>query len=79
MNRFKKELKRRGFKMECDYPWLPYDMGSASLQAIIVDAEHCAVIDVYDVIVERYEFGRDMKLLPYELATDDYDDCPKFC
>ncbi len=24
MNRFKKEIRRKGIKLEADYPWLPY-------------------------------------------------------
>ena len=24
MTRYKKELRKRGFKLECDYPFLPY-------------------------------------------------------
>lgn len=25
MNRFKKELRKRGYQLECDYPYLPFD------------------------------------------------------
>lgn len=26
MNRFKKEIRKKGFKIASDYPWLPYQL-----------------------------------------------------
>ena len=42
MNRFKKELAKRGYKMEKDYPYMPFN----DVEAIIVDSEH-AILFVY--------------------------------
>lgn len=42
MNRFKRETRRRGIKLECDYEWLPYN----SIEAVQVDST-TAVITEY--------------------------------
>ena len=58
MNRFKKELIKRGFvlKVECsDYPTYP------ELDAIIVDTEHATLIKCYETITLYYEFNNQMK------------------
>ena len=31
MNRFKKEIRRKGIKLEADYPWLPYFIKGSSI------------------------------------------------
>lgn len=41
MNRFKKEIRKKGFKLECDYPWLPFEEKTVFIEAITVDAENC--------------------------------------
>lgn len=47
MNRFKKELRKKGVKLECDYPMLPYfikgkscfEVGYIFVDGVSVDAE----------------------------------------
>lgn len=39
MNRFKKELRKHGVRLECDYDYLPYH----GLETVVVDSEHCKV------------------------------------
>ena len=46
MNRFKKELRKRGVMMENDYPYLPY----GSLETVEVNSETCTVSCYYNVI-----------------------------
>lgn len=44
MNRFKMELRKHGVKLECDYPFLPYN----GIESVVVDSEH-AVVSTYHV------------------------------
>ena len=47
MNRFKKEVRKQGFKLENDYPWLPYDEGSMTVDSVVADAENCTLTIYY--------------------------------
>lgn len=67
MNRFKKEIRKRGFKLESDYLYMPYDIkgrfmgpGYICLDAVIVDSENAIVYRHYNVISEEHVFLRDM-------------------
>ena len=44
MNRVKKYMKSKGFRMENDYPFLPYTDG---LEAVIVNSEKVSIIQCY--------------------------------
>lgn len=44
MNRFKKEIRKRGIKLECDYPYIPYN----GLETVIVHSDK-AIISEYHV------------------------------
>lgn len=37
MTKWKKEIKRHGFKLENDFPMIPYDCGSQSILGIYVN------------------------------------------
>ena len=39
MNRFKKELRKRGIKLECDYEYLPYN----GIETVVVNSENATV------------------------------------
>lgn len=60
MNRFKKELRKRGYKLEQDYPSMPYSTDSNyTIEAIKVDAEHFRYImycnvDTLIIIFDRH-------------------------
>lgn len=41
MNRVKKELRRRGIRL--DYPWLPYDDGAYIIEDVHVDSSTATV------------------------------------
>ena len=67
MNRFKKEIRKRGFKLESDYPWMPYDIkgsfmkpGYICLESVTVDSENAIVYRRYNVLSEEHIFLRDM-------------------
>ena len=44
MNRFKKELRKAGWKLESDYPYLPYD----GVETVVAKAE-TATLSVYHI------------------------------
>ncbi len=63
MNRFKKEIRKRGYKLESDYPWMPYEIEGSFylvLEAVTVDSENAIVYRHYNVISEENVFLRDM-------------------
>lgn len=37
MTKWKKEIKRHGFKLQNDFPMIPYDIGSQSILGIYVN------------------------------------------
>ena len=43
MNAFKRYVRKKGFKLECDYPWLPYEQKMVSIEAVYVNSEFCYV------------------------------------
>lgn len=61
MNRFKKELIKRGFKLEHQYDWLPYEVSkNIYIEATVVDSEKATLTNFYNVIVNKVAFNRDM-------------------
>lgn len=61
MNRFKKELRRRGYKLECDYTTLPYK----TIEAVQARAESVS----YDIFSNTCgwictRFDRDFSEIP---------------
>lgn len=64
MNRFKKEIKKQGIKLESDYPWLPYDNGNVTVDAVRVNTEKATIIVYYNTsIVMRYVMRNDGALI----------------
>ena len=68
MNRFKKEIRKRGYKLESDYPWMPYDIkgsfgepGHIALDSVYVDSEMATIYHYYNVIAEKITFFRSME------------------
>lgn len=62
MNRFKKELRKKGVKLECDYPWMPFELIGHTLEAIIVNTEMCTVTSVTTSITLVDYYNRSMEL-----------------
>lgn len=58
MNRFKKEIRRHGWKLESDFEYLPYD----GVETVVADAE-TATISTYHVSAGwcRVSFNRGME------------------
>lgn len=68
MNRFKKFVKSQGFKLENDYPWLPYQIGSGpvTLEGVNVNSENCCIQLVYDVDIVNYRWDQHGKMYMFE-------------
>lgn len=56
MNRIKREIRKRGFKLEADYMTLP-DM-ETGLESVIINSETATMVRVYPYIVVRFQFCR---------------------
>ena len=59
MNRFKKYVQSKGIKLEHDYPYLPFDLGSQSIEAVIVNAETATVREVLLSLIGVIRFDRE--------------------
>ena len=62
MNRFKKELRKHQVMLECDYPWLPFEAGSVTLESVVVNSEEASVTRYYTSIILKDYYDRDMTL-----------------
>ena len=62
MNRFKKELRKAGTRLECDYPYLPYDLGSMSIDSIVVNSELCTVTTYYMSVTQIDYYDKNMNI-----------------
>ena len=74
MTRFKKEIRKRGFRIEEDYEYLPYN----GLEAVIVNSESCTVKYCYNMTDDcLYKFDRDMSFTEtwYHLHLEILLDC----
>ena len=61
MNRFKKELAKRGYKMDKDYTYLPYEVSKhIYLECTMVNSSLARLCIVYNVDVIRLQFDRAM-------------------
>lgn len=61
MNRFKKELRKRGIKLECDYPYLPFEEKSIMIEGITVGNETCLLYQHANVGTLVTYFDRKME------------------
>lgn len=67
MNRVKKEIRKRGFKLENDYPFLPYyikgsspfEPGNICLEGVTVNSERATFTQYFNVICLSYTMHRD--------------------
>jgi hypothetical protein len=61
MNRFKKELAKRGYKMEQDFEYMPYETSPGIyLEGIEVNAEACTYTKHYSVLSISVVFDKYM-------------------
>lgn len=70
MNRIKKEFRRKGLKLECDYEHLPYyikgqscfDVGNICIESVAVKSETATAVVITNTMVEIITMGRDGQL-----------------
>lgn len=66
MNRVKKEFRKKGIRLECDYPTLPYyikgkscfEPGHIFVDMVTVNSEVAIVRRYLNVITEKYTLQR---------------------
>lgn len=70
MNRVKKVLRKKGIKLACDYPVLPYDVvgrflepGHIFIDDVVVNSEKATVTNYLNVIVERRTLQRNGEII----------------
>ena len=53
MTKWKEYLRKKGVKFECDFPMIPYDMGTQSILGIYPKCEDClkVIIEYSSIIV----------------------------
>lgn len=76
MTRTKKYLRNLGIKFDCDYPFLPYTEGGATLETtyMTIVNNHVFVVVSYTSMTLTYELGRDGYLTMVEESTWDADE-----
>lgn len=66
MNRFKKELRKKGFKLESDYEYLPYKLEGYTyilLDSVFVNSERATIVEFYNVDTLHYEMLRNGEIV----------------
>lgn len=63
MTRAKKWAKAQGISFSEDYPYLPYDVGSVTIEDVGLDAETMTVIHCLNVIIIKQRFLRNGELV----------------
>ena len=57
MTRFKKYIRTKGEWLECDFPFMPYNIGMPALESVLVDAENATIsyVHVVGVLIKHYD------------------------
>ena len=65
MTRYKRELRKRGWKLEIDYPWLPFEKGSVSIEGVStkVEGNTIQVTTVLNVGIDTEILDRDFAVI----------------
>ena len=58
MTRYDKELRKSGYKLECDYPCLPFEQGDITIESV-----NTKIVDNSIVIITCCNVGCDVKFL----------------
>ena len=60
MNRWKKEVRKHGFKLEHDFPMIPYDCGSQSILGVYVNivSDGLQILTEYNSLVSEAVISR---------------------
>lgn len=65
MNRFKKELRKKGIKLACDFEFLPFEVSHSNniyIDDVIVNTENASITIVYNTLVDTVILKRDGSL-----------------
>lgn len=68
MTRYNKELRKRGYKLEMDYLWLPYEVGNITIEAV-----NTKIVDNRIVIITCYNVGCGLEFLDRNFNVVDRD------
>ena len=68
MTRYNKELRKRGYKQESDYPLLPYEVGNITIEAV-----NTKIVDNRIVIITCYNVSRGLEFLDRNFNVVDRD------
>ena len=66
MTRYDKELRKSGYKLECDYPWLPFEQGD-----IIIESVNTKIMGNSILIITCSNVGCDLKFLGRDFSVVD--------
>lgn len=60
MTKWKKEIKKHGFKLQNDYPMIPFDLGSQSVLGVYVNILHdgLQILTEYNSLVSEAVIDR---------------------
>ena len=53
MTRYKKELRKHGYTLECDYPWLPFHESGMVLEGVTVRFDN----DYKEFVLKKWFVG----------------------
>ena len=75
MNRLKKEIRKKGIKLSCDYPCLPYyikgrscfEPGHIFIEDVFVNSERATITQFYNVMDIVYQVNRDGSIKEVEV------------
>ena len=64
MTKWKKEIKRHGFKLQNDYPMIPFDLGSQIVLGVYVNILHdgLQILTEYNSLVSEAVIDRSGKV-----------------
>ena len=68
MTRYKTELRKHGFKLEQDYPWLPYEQGNIAIEGVRVKIDNSLI-----VICTDYNVGTGIEFIDRNFSVVDRD------
>ena len=66
MNRLKKELRKKGIKLACDFEYLPFEVSHSYkiyIDDIIVNSENASVTIVYNALIDTIILKRDGSII----------------
>lgn len=62
MNRLKRELRKKGIKLACDFEFLPFEVSHSNniyIDDVIVNTENASITIVYNTLIDTVILKRD--------------------